>query len=285
MVNKFSIVSIINLWLSCDVCYKIKLNNDLKEKISNIPIEYFSLDENNKYKYVKGNLGEILPLTEDEYFLNINSFILETVEGIKKVSDILNRIPVNVKKNKLILNRYSMNFIQNLYYKDLYFEEKDKLTIFTVYLEDELIDPKKYVINLFKESKNLMLSYLGRRSDNHRYCIPAISMYENIAVDLLGKSIPPGFRIEYNIKLKAYIIAPFTGIQAEKRKIYSKSCFIDEICSLGTFNKCVEFTKKYAVYKDVSIDNIRETYKQLIGDYYDAMDDSYDKQNNLSDSK
>ena len=284
-VNKFSIVSIINLWLSCDVCYKIKLNNDLKEKISNIPIEYFSLDENNKYKYVKGNLGEILPLTEDEYFLNINSFILETVEGIKKVSDILNRIPVNVKKNKLILNRYSMNFIQNLYYKDLYFEEKDKLTIFTVYLEDELIDPKKYVINLFKESKNLMLSYLGRRSDNHRYCIPAISMYENIAVDLLGKSIPPGFRIEYNIKLKAYIIAPFTGIQAEKRKIYSKSCFIDEICSLGTFNKCVEFTKKYAVYKDVSIDNIRETYKQLIGDYYDAMDDSYDKQNNLSDSK
>lgn len=284
-VNKFSIVSIINLWLSCDVCYKIKLNNDLKEKISNIPIEYFSLDENNKYKYVKGNLGEILPLTEDEYFLNINSFILETVEGIKKVSDILNRIPVNVKKSKLILNRYSMNFIQNLYYKDLYFEEKDKLTIFTVYLEDELIDPKKYVINLFKESKNLMLSYLGRRSDNHRYCIPAISMYENIAVDLLGKSIPPGFRIEYNIKLKAYIIAPFTGIQAEKRKIYSKSCFIDEICSLGTFNKCVEFTKKYAVYKDVSIDNIRETYKQLIGDYYDAMDDSYDKQNNLSDSK
>lgn len=63
-----------------------------------------------------------------------------------------------------------------------------------------------------------MLSYLGRRSDNHRYCIPAISMYENIAVDLLGKSIPPGFRIEYNIKLKAYIIAPFTGIQAEKKK-------------------------------------------------------------------
>lgn len=284
-INEYNIISIINLWLSCKVCYKIKINNDLKDKISNMSIIYFKLDKNHKYKYVKGKLDEILPLTENSYFLNIKGFHLNNIEDIEKVLNILNQIPISIKKDRLILDRDNMNFIQNLYYKDLYFEEKNILTIFTVYLEDELIDPKKYVINLLKESKNLMLSYLGRRSDNHRYCIPAISMYENIAVDLLGKSIPPGFRIEYNIKLKAYIIAPFTGIQAEKRKIYSKSCFIDEICSLGTFNKCVEFIKKYAVYKDVSIDNIRETYKQLIGDYYDAMDDSYDKQNNLSDSK
>ena len=161
------------------------------------------------------------------------------------------------------------------------------MRIFTVYLEDELTDPEKYVINLSIDSKNIMLSYLCEENDNHRYFIPAIDIYKSIAVDLRYNPIlsVPGLSYKYYILARAHIISPFTGNQAQKRKIYSKSCFIDEICSLGTFNKCVEFTKKYAVYKDVSIDNIRETYKQLIGDYYDAMDDSYDKQNNLSDSK
>ena len=56
-----------------------------------------------------------------------------------------------------------MYFIDNLLCKDLYFQKKGNLKIFTVYLEDKLTDLKKYVINLSKESKNLMLSFFKRK--------------------------------------------------------------------------------------------------------------------------
>ena len=271
-------------------------NNELSNKIANIPIEIFELDDK-KDKYILSRenrkLGEIWPLDKllDEgkgSFVNINNYKFSVMNDPQEVLERLNQIPNDVRKKKLILAKHSMDFVNNLFYKDLYFEENDDLRIFTVYLEDDLTDPKKYVINLSIDSKNIILSYLCKENNNHRYLIPAINAYKGIAVDLRYNPIIslPGFRYEcYYISARSYIISPFTGNQAEKRKIYSKSCFIDEICSLETFNKCVEFTKKYAVYKDVSMDDIRETYKQLIGDYYDAMDDSYDKQNNLSDSK
>ncbi|WP_278402592.1 HD domain-containing protein [Megamonas rupellensis] len=288
--------SIKNLWLFCDIKYKMKFNNnELSNKIANIPIDFFELDDK-KNKYVldreKRKLGEIWPLdkllNEGEIsFISTSNYKYSVMNDPQEVLERLNQIPNDVRKKKLILAKYGMGFVDNLFYKDLYFEENDDLRIFTVYLEDELTDPEKYVINLSIDSKNIMLSYLCEENDNHRYFIPAIDIYKSIAVDLRYNPIlsVPGLSYKYYILARAHIISPFTGNQAQKRKIYSKSCFIDEICSLGTFNKCVEFTKKYAVYKDVSIDNIRETYKQLIGDYYDAMDDSYDKQNNLSDSK
>lgn len=284
-IKEYSDSSIENLWLFCDIKHKMKFNEKLNQKIANIPITIFRLNENNKYVLDNTILNEILPLNEGIYFVDIHNYKFDTLKEPKEVLEILNQIPDSIKQQRLVLDTENMYFIDNLLCKDLYFQKKDNLKIFTVYLEDKLTDLKKYVINLSKESKNLMLSFLSEKNNNHRCIIPAINMYKSIAVDLWNKSISPGFRINYGLRSRAHIISPFTGNQAQKRKIYSKSCFIDEICSLGTFNKCVEFTKKYAVYKDVSIDNIRETYKQLIGDYYDAMDDSYDKQNNLSDSK
>lgn len=284
-INEYSDSSIENLWLFCDIKHKMKFNEKLNQKIANIPITIFRLNENNKYILDNTILNEILPLNEGIYFVDIHNYKFDTLKEPKEVLEILNQIPDSIKQQRLVLDTENMYFIDNLLCKDLYFQKKGNLKIFTVYLEDKLTDLKKYVINLSKESKNLMLSFLSEKNNNHRCIIPAINMYKSIAVDLWNKSISPGFRINYGLRSRAHIISPFTGNQAQKRKIYSKSCFIDEICSLGTFNKCVEFTKKYAVYKDVSIDNIRETYKQLIGDYYDAMDDSYDKQNNLSDSK
>ena len=284
-INEYSDSSIENLWLFCDIKHKMKFNEKLNQKIANIPITIFRLNENNKYVLDNTILNEILPLNEGIYFVDIHNYKFDTLKEPKEVLEILNQIPDSIKQQRLVLDTENMYFIDNLLCKDLYFQKKGNLKIFTVYLEDKLTDLKKYVINLSKESKNLMLSFLSEKNNNHRCIIPAINMYKSIAVDLWNKSISPGFRINYGLRSRAHIISPFTGNQAQKRKIYSKSCFIDEICSLGTFNKCVEFTKKYAVYKDVSIDNIRETYKQLIGDYYDAMDDSYDKQNNLSDSK
>lgn len=284
-INEYSDSSIENLWLFCDIKHKMKFNEKLNQKIANIPITIFRLNENNKYVLDNTILNEILPLNEGIYFVDIHNYKFDTLKEPKEVLEILNQIPDSIKQQRLVLDTENMYFIDNLLCKDLYFQKKGNLKIFTVYLEDKLTDLKKYVINLSKESKNLMLSFLSEKNNNHRCIIPAINMYKSIAVDLWNKSISPGFRINYGLRSRAHIISPFTGNQAQKRKIYSKFCFIDEICSLGTFNKCVEFTKKYAVYKDVSIDNIRETYKQLIGDYYDAMDDSYDKQNNLSDSK
>jgi hypothetical protein len=284
-IKEYSDSSIENLWLFCDIKHKMKFNEKLNQKIANIPITIFRLNENNKYVLDNTILNEILPLNEGIYFVDIHNYKFDTLKEPKEVLEILNQIPDSIKQQRLVLDTENMYFIDNLLCKDLYFQKKGNLKIFTVYLEDKLTDLKKYVINLSKESKNLMLSFLSEKNNNHRCIIPAINMYKSIAVDLWNKSISPGFRINYGLRSRAHIISPFTGNQAQKRKIYSKSCFIDEICSLGTFNKCVEFTKKYAVYKDVSIDNIRETYKQLIGDYYDAMDDSYDKQNNLSDSK
>lgn len=284
-INEYSDSSIENLWLFCDIKHKMKFNEKLNQKIANIPITIFRLNENNKYVLDNTILNEILPLNEGVYFVDIHNYKFDTLKEPKEVLEILNQIPDSIKQQRLVLDTENMYFIDNLLCKDLYFQKKGNLKIFTVYLEDKLTDLKKYVINLSKESKNLMLSFLSEKNNNHRCIIPAINMYKSIAVDLWNKSISPGFRINYGLRSRAHIISPFTGNQAQKRKIYSKSCFIDEICSLETFNRCVEFTKKYAVYKDVSIDNIRETYKQLIGDYYDAMDDSYDKQNNLSDSK
>lgn len=284
-IDKYSDYSIENLWLFCDVKYKMKFNDKLNQKIANIPITVFRLNENNKYVLDNTILNEILPLNEGVYFVDIHNYKFDTLKEPKEVLEILNQIPDSIKQQRLVLDTENMYFIDNLLCKDLYFQKKGNLKIFTVYLEDKLTDLKKYVINLSKESKNLMLSFLSEKNNNHRCIIPAINMYKSIAVDLWNKSISPGFRINYGLRSRAHIISPFTGNQAQKRKIYSKSCFIDEICSLETFNRCVEFTKEYAVYKDVSIDNIRETYKQLIGDYYDAMNDSYDKQNNLNDSK
>lgn len=284
-IDKYSDSSIENLWLFCDVKYKMKFNDKLNQKIANIPITVFRLNENNKYVLDNTILNEILPLNEGVYFVDIHNYKFDTLKEPKEVLEILNQIPDSIKQQRLVLDTENMYFIDNLLCKDLYFQKKGNLKIFTVYLEDKLTDLKKYVINLSKESKNLMLSFLSEKNNNHRCIIPAINMYKSIAVDLWNKSISPGFRINYGLRSRAHIISPFTGNQAQKRKIYSKSCFIDEICSLETFNRCVEFTKEYAVYKDVSIDNIRETYKQLIGDYYDAMNDSYDKQNNLNDSK
>lgn len=284
-INEYSDSSIENLWLFCDIKHKMKFNEKLNQKIANIPITIFRLNENNKYVLDNTILNEILPLNEGVYFVDIHNYKFDTLKEPKEVLEILNQIPDSIKQQRLVLDTENMYFIDNLLCKDLYFQKKGNLKIFTVYLEDKLIDLKKYVINLSKESKNLMLSFLSEKNNNHRCIIPAINMYKSIAVDLWNKSISPGFRINYGLRSRAHIISPFTGNQAQKRKIYSKSCFIDEICSLETFNRCVEFTKEYAVYKDVSIDNIRETYKQLIGDYYDAMNDSYDKQNNLKDSK
>lgn len=284
-INEYSDSSIENLWLFCDIKHKMKFNEKLNQKIANIPITIFRLNENNKYVLDNTILNEILPLNEGVYFVDIHNYKFDTLKEPKEVLEILNQIPDSIKQQRLVLDTENMYFIDNLLCKDLYFQKKGNLKIFTVYLEDKLTDLKKYVINLSKESKNLMLSFLSEKNNNHRCIIPAINMYKSIAVDLWNKSISPGFRINYGLRSRAHIISPFTGNQAQKRKIYSKSCFIDEICSLETFNRCVEFTKEYAVYKDVSIDNIRETYKQLIGDYYDAMNDSYDKQNNLNDSK
>lgn len=271
-IKEYSDSSIENLWLFCDIKHKMKFNEKLNQKIANIPITIFRLNENNKYVLDNTILNEILPLNEGIYFVDIHNYKFDTLKEPKEVLEILNQIPDSIKQQRLVLDTENMYFIDNLLCKDLYFQKKGNLKIFTVYLEDKLTDLKKYVINLSKESKNLMLSFLSEKNNNHRCIIPAINMYKSIAVDLWNKSISPGFRINYGLRSRAHIISPFTGNQAQKRKIYSKSCFIDEICSLGTFNKCVEFTKKYAVYKDVSIDNIRETYKQLIGDYYDAMD-------------
>lgn len=284
-INEYSDSSIENLWLFCDIKHKMKFNEKLNQKIANIPITIFRLNENNKYVLDNTILNEILPLNEGVYFVDIHNYKFDTLKEPKEVLEILNQIPDSIKQQRLVLDTENMYFIDNLLCKDLYFQKKGNLKIFTVYLEDKLTDLKKYVINLSKESKNLMLSFLSEKNNTHRCIIPAINMYKSIAVDLWNKSISPGFRINYGLRSRAHIISPFTGNQAQKRKIYSKSCFIDEICSLETFNRCVEFTKEYAVYKDVSIDNIRETYKQLIGDYYDAMNDSYDKQNNLNDSK
>lgn len=284
-INEYSDSSIENLWLFSDIKHKMKFNEKLNQKIANIPITIFRLNENNKYVLDNTILNEILPLNEGVYFVDIHNYKFDTLKESKEVLEILNQIPDSIKQQRLVLDTENMYFIDNLLCKDLYFQKKGNLKIFTVYLEDKLIDLKKYVINLSKESKNLMLSFLSEKNNNHRCIIPAINMYKSIAVDLWNKSISPGFRINYGLRSRAHIISPFTGNQAQKRKIYSKSCFIDEICSLETFNRCVEFTKEYAVYKDVSIDNIRETYKQLIGDYYDARNDSYDKQNNLKDSK
>lgn len=284
-INEYSDSSIENLWLFCDIKHKMKFNEKLNQKIANIPITIFRLNENNKYVLDNTILNEILPLNEGIYFVDIHNYKFDTLKEPKEVLEILNQIPDSIKQQRLVLDTENMYFIDNLLCKDLYFQKKGNLKIFTVYLEDKLTDLKKYVINLFKESKNLMLSFLSEKNNNHRCIIPAINMYKSIAVDLWNKSISPGFRINYGLRSRAHIISPFTGNQAQKRKICSKSCFIDEICSLETFNKCIEFTKKYAVYKDVSIKDIRDTYKQLIGDYYDAMDDSYDKQNNLNDSK
>lgn len=268
-IKEYSDSSIENLWLFCDIKHKMKFNEKLNQKIANIPITIFRLNENNKYVLDNTILNEILPLNEGIYFVDIHNYKFDTLKEPKEVLEILNQIPDSIKQQRLVLDTENMYFIDNLLCKDLYFQKKGNLKIFTVYLEDKLTDLKKYVINLSKESKNLMLSFLSEKNNNHRCIIPAINMYKSIAVDLWNKSISPGFRINYGLRSRAHIISPFTGNQAQKRKIYSKSCFIDEICSLGTFNKCVEFTKKYAVYKDVSIDNIRETYKQLIGDYYD----------------
>lgn len=284
-INEYSDSSIENLWLFCDIKHKMKFNEKLNQKIANIPITIFRLNENNKYVLDNTILNEILPLNEGVYFVDIHNYKFDTLKEPKEVLEILNQIPDSIKQQRLVLDTKNMYFIDNLLCKDLYFQKKGNLKIFTVYLEDKLTDLKKYVINLSKESKNLMLSFLSEKNNNHRCIIPAINMYKSIAVDLWNKSISPGFRINYGLRSRAHIISPFTGNQAQKRKICSKSCFIDEICSLETFNKCIEFTKKYAVYKDVSIKDIRDTYKQLIGDYYDAMDDSYDKQNNLNDSK
>lgn len=287
-IDEYSDSSIENLWLFCDIKHKMKFNRKLNQKIANIPISIFKLNRDNKYFLCnKGRLNEILPLTEEQYFFYISNIRFEITNDYQEILDRLNKLSDNVKKPELILIGRPIEFINRLFYKDLYFEENDNLKIFTVYLEDDLIDPEEYVINLSIDSKNIILSYLCGENDNHRYFIPAIDIYKSIAVDLRHNPIlsVPGLSYKHYILARAHIISPFTGNQAQKRKIYSKSCFIDEICSLGTFNKCVEFTKKYAVYKDVSIDNIRDTYKQLIGDYYDAMDDSYDKQNNLSDSK
>lgn len=284
-----------NLWLFCDIKYKMKFNNnELSNKIANIPIEIFEFDDK-KDKYIlnrERKLSEIWPLDKllnegKAFFISTSNYKFDVMDDPQEVLEKLNQIPNDVKKKKLILVKHNMDFVCDLFYKDLYFDKNSNFKIFTVYLEDELTDLEKYVINLSKYSKNFMLTLLSKDNTNYRYIIPAISMYKSIAVDLWNKSTLHGFttRHVFDLRLRAHIISPFIGNQAQKRKICSKSCFIDEICSLETFNKCIEFTKKYAVYKDVSIKDIRDTYKQLIGDYYDAMDDSYDKQNNLSDSK
>ena len=162
-IDEYSDSSIENLWLFCDIKLKMKFSEQLNQKIANIPITVFRLNVNNKYVLDNTILNEILPLNESVYFVSIHNYKFDTIKEPKEVLEILNQIPDNIKQQRLVLNTENMHFIDNLLYKDLYFQKKGNLKVFTVYLEDELTDLKKYVINLSKESKNLMLSFLSEK--------------------------------------------------------------------------------------------------------------------------
>ena len=91
-------------------------NNELSNKIANIPIDFFELDDK-KNKYVldreKRKLGEIWPLdkllNEGEIsFISTSNYKYSVMNDPQEVLERLNQIPNDVRKKKLILAKYGM---------------------------------------------------------------------------------------------------------------------------------------------------------------------------------
>lgn len=123
-IKEYSDSSIENLWLFCDIKHKMKFNEKLNQKIANIPITIFRLNENNKYVLDNTILNEILPLNEGIYFVDIHNYKFDTLKEPKEVLEILNQIPDSIKQQRLVLDTENMYFIDNLLCKDLYFQKK-----------------------------------------------------------------------------------------------------------------------------------------------------------------
>ena len=113
-INEYSDSSIENLWLFCDIKHKMKFNEKLNQKIANIPITIFRLNENNKYVLDNTILNEILPLNEGVYFVDIHNYKFDTLKEPKEVLEILNQIPDSIKQQRLVLDTENMYFIDNL---------------------------------------------------------------------------------------------------------------------------------------------------------------------------
>ena len=97
----------------------MKFNEKLNQKIANIPITIFRLNENNKYVLDNTILNEILPLNEGIYFVDIHNYKFDTLKEPKEVLEILNQIPDSIKQQRLVLDTENMYFIDNLLCKDL----------------------------------------------------------------------------------------------------------------------------------------------------------------------
>ena len=99
-----------------------------------------------------------------------------------------------------------------------------------------------------------------------RFAIPAITGYDCIIVG----SLPFGIsRPNFNTN---WIISPFTSNYREEARRTTKEEFVDLILGLDSFGILVEYIKHESVFQENASDaNIRNAYKRLIEEYYDAM--------------
>lgn len=114
------------------------------------------------------------------------------------------------------------------------------------------------------------LYYYGDLVNSRKYyAIPAVSGYEDIAIT----QVPRGVAMPYaNTNL---ILAPFTSQLGNKASEMSKEMFIDAVINDARYDRIVAYVQMQCAKAEKPSDSqIRESYRKLLEEYWDTMEES-----------
>lgn len=234
---------------------------------------------NGQFEYLKVPASNVIGDLSNQYFLNFHYF--DTKLGSEridymKICEMLNRTN-SIDTNQIIADRTLSNEIFSHLLKTIIVPlPNSPLLLYTLSKNGD-----HTTITVEGSAKTTILKGLGHRILGmsyyniysskvraKRYAIPAISEYSNIAIHTMPCAI------EHPSVLCYWIISPFVREDEDARSQLSRNDFIERVTSSETFPHLVTYVKEHSIQKEgVSEDRIIDSYKKLLGEYYDIMQD------------
>lgn len=262
--------SIYTLWLLCSPEQRKKLPQELIEKMAADAVILDKLDTHFEKKNVPVN--SLIPDLEHQIFAILHNFELHNGTNTidyHQMCNILDKC-VDLPEYRVIADKNLSQAVDRMYLTSLQMPmEGEPLWLYRVSEKEALMKADDQTKSaLLKGLGNFIpnLSYSYHHSDikAKRYAIPALEEYPALAVwNLSYWFAKPSFPSRC-----AYIIAPFTREDVEKRAEMSEDAFIKFILASKQFHMLIEFIKK-EYSKDADWEqSATSEYEKLIRDYY-----------------
>ena len=272
-------------WLACDCQERAKIPLAILDSMENTAIVLSKSKTTGKFEKREELVRNLIRSPEDKYFVDIDRFKEYPGTNEAMYGSILSMLDLTVGLENLEIIAdpvltddacyVSWNYIIPIsdtkkwanIYRGTQADTMDRLLLDSQNIRREILLGLGDTIPFMHSNPILLLS---ERTSNKakRYSIPATKDYPNLAVTRwpFGSIHPYGL-------FRYYIVAPFVREEAAQCGELSKDQFVKLVMNSDTFPKTVEYVLTHSPHQRISREEVEASYKQLIEDYYDVVNE------------